>query len=156
MNILLKAAILSMIPIAELRGGIPLAYFSGVGLVKAFAVCVLANTIAIPITFFFMDYIHDHLAKIKIYKRFFDKHLDKSRKKFEKNARTKWAFLALAMFVGVPLPVTGAYTGTLLAWFFKMERKKAYLSILAGIIMAGVIVSLVVLSSSAFWKFLIK
>jgi len=156
MNILIKAIILSMLPISELRGGIPFAYFSGIGIVKAFVFCVLANVLAIPITFFFMDYLHNHLIKIKAYRTFFNRHLDKARKKFEEGAGTKWAFLALVLFVGIPLPMTGAYTGTLLAWFFKMERKKAYLSVFTGIIIAGIIVSIIVLSGSAFWRFLIK
>ena len=79
------------------------------------------------------------------YNKIYNTHIENKRDLLEKHIGTKWEFFALMLLVGIPLPVTGAYTGTLLAWFFEIPRKRAYLALTLGIIIAGLIVSLVVL-----------
>jgi len=145
MSPILNAIIWSLIPISEVRGGIPVAISQGINPSTALIICVLANLLAIPITYFFLDHIHQFFMKIKWYENIFKHHLEKARKNLEKSIGEKGEFIALMLFVGVPLPMTGAYTGTLLAWFFKMDRKKAYLSIGLGILIASIIVMAVVL-----------
>ena len=139
---MIEGIILSMLPIAELRGGIPLAIASGATPFAAFISCVIANIIIVPIIFLFLDYVHNHLTKKKFYNNLFERHIHSSRKKLEKRVGTKWEFVTLFLLVAIPFPFTGAYTGTLLSWFFKINRKKSYLSIVLGVITAGVIVTL--------------
>jgi len=156
MNGIINAIILSILPISELRGGIPVAIASGIPVYVAFLICTAVNILAIPITYFFLDYIHRYLMKYKRYNNFFEKKLENARRKIEKNIGNFGEFIALMIFVGIPLPMTGAYTGTLLAWFFGINRKKAYLSIGLGVLIAGLIVSLVVGFGVEALKFFVK
>jgi len=144
MNDLLQAIILSMLPIAELRGGIPLAIYRGVHPAIALLVCVIANIIVVPIMYAFLDYLHHHFLSWRWYRRVFDHFLERARRKAHPYIE-KYGYLGLAIFVAVPLPMTGAYTGALAAWFFRMDRKKAFLAIAAGVLVAGLIVTAVVL-----------
>lgn len=143
MNPIINSIIWSILPISEIRGGLPVAIASGLNPYFAFVICVIANCLAIPITFFFLDYLHRFFLRFDFYRNMFEKHLEKAQKKIESSIGTMGEFIALMLFVGVPLPMTGAYTGALLAWFFRMNRKKAYLSISLGVLIAGIIVSLV-------------
>jgi uncharacterized membrane protein len=142
MNGILRGIVLSILPVSELRGGIPVAIGSGVEWPVAFAVCVLANMIVVPPLFFFLDYIHEHFMKIAVYRRLFELYIDRLRKKAEENIKT-WEYLALYLFVAVPMAGTGAYTGCLVSWFFRLERKKSYVAIALGVLSAGVVVTLV-------------
>ena len=105
----------------------------------------MANSFVIPLVFFFLDNLHGLFMQNRFYNKIYNKHIDNKRGLLEKYIGTKWEFIALMLLVGMPLPVTGAYTGTLLAWFFEIPRKRAYLALTIGIIIAGLIVSLVVL-----------
>jgi len=156
MDGIINAIILSALPISEVRGGIPVAIMQGVDPVIAFFVCFVANCLAIPITFFFLDYLHGFFMKINWYERFFNRYLEKSRKKLEKNIGLRGEFIAMMLFVGVPLPITGAYTGTLLAWFFKVSRKRAYISIALGVLISAVIVTAIVLGGVKTLSFFVK
>jgi uncharacterized membrane protein len=155
MNAIIQAIVWSILPISELRGGIPIAIANGISPLFAFLICVIANILVIPIVFFFLDHIHSFFMKIKIYESLFNKYIEKKRGKLEKYIGTKWEFVVLMLFVGIPLPITGAYTGTLLAWFFNVDRKEAYKALSLGVVVAGVVVSLVVyLGIAAFGLFI--
>lgn len=138
----ITAAIVSALPVAELRGGIPLALASGTRPLTAFLICVIVNILIIFPVFFFLDHLHFRFMKLKFYRKWFVKYVHKSRGKISKYVGTKWEFLALLFVVAIPLPGTGAYTGSLLAWLFDINRKKAYLAIACGVVLAGVVVSL--------------
>jgi len=144
MDALLKAAIWSFLPISELRGGIPIALHNGLSVWSAYLICVCVNLLVIPWTYFFLDHLHDIFMKISVYRRIFTHYIEKKRTALEKHIGTKWEFIALMLFVGIPLPITGAYTGTLLAWFFKLPRKKSYTAVGLGVMIAGLIVTLVI------------
>lgn len=145
MDGLIKGIVLSVLPISELRGGIPIAVSSGVGLLPAFAACVAANIVVIIPVFFFLDHIHTYLMKIKFYNTLFSLYLERVRKKVEaKFAQQRWEFLVLFLFVAIPFPSTGAYTGCLIAWFFKMDRKWSFTTIASGVVVAGIVVTAVV------------
>jgi uncharacterized membrane protein len=144
MNGILQTIIWSIIPISELRGGIPVGVANGLTIFSAFLIAIIANFFVIPIVFFFLDHLHELFLKVKIYDKLFNHYIERKRSKLEKHIGTKWEFMMLMLFVGIPLPITGAYTGTLLAWFFKVPRKKAYFALSLGILIAGMIVSLVV------------
>tara|TARA_Y100000310_G_scaffold307576_1_gene349795 strand:+ start:1561 stop:2013 length:453 start_codon:yes stop_codon:yes gene_type:complete len=139
--ILLQAALISMLPIAELRGGIPWAIANGVNPLTAFIVCVIANFLVAPIGYLFLSFLHKEFLKWRPYEKLFTYKVEKARKSFERHVGTKWEMVMLLLLVGIPLPMTGAYTGTLLAWFFELEKKKAFLAIGGGVILAGIIVT---------------
>ncbi|MCP3682448.1 MAG: small multi-drug export protein [bacterium] len=149
------AILLSMLPISELRGGIPFAYYSTENIFLSFFVCVIANIIIIPIIFFFLDHIHKDFLEIPIYKKLSDFFIERARKKTEKNIK-KYGFIGLTLLVAIPLPITGAYTGTLAAWFFNMRGRKAYISLALGVIIAGIIVSVVTYTGAEAFSIFIK
>ena len=139
---ILKVALLSILPISELRGGIPVGLALGINPILVYITAVLFNFLAVFLIFFFLDNIHSHFLRYKKYKIFFNNYIHKNRKKLEKHVGKKTEFYALIIFVAIPFPITGAWTGTILAWFFGLKRRKAYLAILLGILIAGIIVTL--------------
>ena len=148
---------LTLLPLLELRCSIPYGIFkTELNWVLVFVICVVVNIIVIPITFFILDYLNKYLIKIKIYKRIIERSINKGKKSIESRIGTKWEFAALMLFVGVPLPMTGAYSGTLLAWFFKLDRKKSYLAISLGVLIAGIIVAAISLTGAEVFKIFIK
>ena len=144
-NPIIESIFWSLLPITELRGGIPIAVYRGISIYSAFIICVMANYFVIPFVFFFLDNFHGICMKNRYYNKIFNTYIENKRGLLEKHIDTKWELFALILLVGIPLPVTGAYTGTLLAWFFEIPRNRAYLALTIGIIIAGLIVSLVVL-----------
>jgi uncharacterized membrane protein len=143
MNNLVSALIASILPISELRGGIPLAYFSGNGIILSFLACTLANALIIPLIWIFLDEINHLLMKNSFYNKLFNKSVERARRKIQKNIE-KYEYLGLMIFIAIPLPMTGAYTGVLAAWALGMERRKAIIYSIFGVIIAGLIVSTVV------------
>jgi|SRR3989338_615924 len=139
---ILKVALLSILPILELRGGIPLGLALGLDSTTVFITAVISNLLAIPLVFFFLDNIHSHLLKYEKYKKFFEDYINKKREKIERKIGTKAEFIALLIFIAIPIPGTGAWTGSILAWFFNVKRSKAYLAAFLGVLIAGVLVML--------------
>jgi uncharacterized membrane protein len=126
---------LSGMPISEVRGA--LIYGLGVGLnpYVVLLLSILGNILVVPVIFYFFRKAHFRSLAMRLFgKRMADK-LDRHRQKFE-----KWDELALFSFVAIPLPVTGAYTGAFLAELLDLNRRKAFLVISAGIVVAGLIV----------------
>lgn len=160
MNQLILAAILSMLPISELRGAIPVALDytlkNNISILPIFLLIILLNILVIFIILFFLDYIHKHLLKVRVYERAFGSVLRKFQKKVDNLEKSfgNYGFLALTIFVAIPLPATGAWSGTLIAWLLGLDRKKSILSIALGVIIAGVIVLLASLGILGAWKFI--
>jgi uncharacterized membrane protein len=142
MNNLIYGIILSILPISELRGGIPVAMASDAPLSVIFFSCVLANIIIIPFIFLFLDFLHKHFLKIRPYRVLFSKLVTRTRSKIEHRVGTKWEMFALFCLVAIPLPGTGAYTGVLAAWLFKLRRKQSLITIALGVLAAGILVTL--------------
>lgn len=142
MNNWIEVILLSMLPISELRGGIPLAIAYGISPFTAFLVCTLANILIIPIVFLFLVTLNKLFLKIDLYSRFFHHFLERAQHKIHKQVE-KYGYIGLLIFVAIPLPMTGAYTGTLGAWALGMDKKKSFAAIAAGVIVAGVIVTLI-------------
>lgn len=149
-----KVILLSLLPISELRGAIPLAIASGIKPLNAFLIAVIANCLVVPIVFFFLDLLHKHFYSIGIYRRLFDRYIERTRIKFEKHAGSKFEFIALCLFVAIPLPMTGAYTGTVAAWLFNLNRKKSYLAVMLGVLIAGIIVTVLAVGVKSIFNFL--
>ena len=155
MTDLCYAILLSLLPIAELRGGIPFALLNDIHPVTAYVVCCAANILVFPFTFFFLGFFHEKFLVIKWYKSLFDKMVERTRRKTQSYI-DKYGFWGLMVFVMIPLPVTGAYTGSFAAWIFGVKRRKAFLAVSLGVLIAGVIVTTVVLTGSQTFDFLIK
>ena len=147
--------VLSILPISELRGGIPFALQHGFNPVIAYFVCVATNIMAFPIVYFFLEILHPVFSKIKIYNNLFDKIVVNTRKKVEKSIE-KYGFWGLMIFVMIPLPVTGAYSGTLASWLFNIDKKKSFLAVVLGVMIAGIIVTAVYYSGMGISHYFIK
>jgi uncharacterized membrane protein len=132
----------SISPISELRGGIPLGILHyELDPLLTFSIAVIANALIFFPVFFALRLFYDKvLFRIPL----FDKYLDSLRKRGKPKV-DKYGFWGLALFVAVPLPLTGAYTGTILAWLLGMDWKKAFPAVGLGVVVAGVIVLLITL-----------
>ena len=98
-----------------------------------------------------MDYAHVHLMRVGIYSRMFGLYLNRVRNKAESKVGGVWPYFALFGFVGLPLPGTGVWTGVLVSWFFKMNRKTSYVALILGSIFVSLIVTLVTLGVVSLW-----
>lgn len=152
---LLHAALLSFIPISELRGGIPYAVAHDISYLTAYIVCVLSNIMVIPALFVFFETLHKPLYRIKPYRILFDKFVLRTRRKAEHRIG-KYGYWGVMMFVAIPLPITGAYTGTLAAWVMNLERTKSFWYLACGVMIAGIIVTVVTLSGVEFFQIFLK
>lgn len=155
MNDYIYSIILSMLPIFELRGGIPYALANGIHPVVSYLICCIANILAFPIVYLFMGIFHGYFQKMSWYANLFEKIVIRTRGKVEKNLK-KWGFWGLMVFVMVPLPVTGAYTGSFAAWVFGIDKTKGFLAITLGVLVAGLIVTAIFLSGAELFSFLLK
>ena len=133
--------IISMIPILELRGGLLAASLLKISAVKAIPLCVIGNIIPIPFILLFINQIFKWLKRFRPFRGIVEKLENRALKKSD-NIR-KGEFIGLMLFVGIPLPGTGAWTGSLIASLLKVDIKKASLAILCGIVIATIIMYLV-------------
>lgn len=141
MNPWIQVALLALLPISELRGAIPLGFAQSLPIILVFAFAVVFNILVIPLVYLFLETLHKFLYKIPFYKRFFDYMVARTQKKMQKFR--KYEYWGLFFFVAIPLPITGAYTGTLAAWLIGLEKRKAFIPLALGVIVAGIIVTLV-------------
>ncbi len=155
MNDYIYTIILSIMPIFELRGGIPYALINGIHPVTAYFMAVSANILAFPIVYFFMGFFHDLFSKMEWYTRLFEKIVVRTRAKVGDNLE-KWGFWGLMIFVMIPLPVTGAYTGSFAAWVFGIDKVKGFLAVSLGVLIAGLIVTAIFLSGAELFSFVLK
>ena len=139
---------ISMVPIIELRGAIP--YATGMGLSPwiAIPVAMIGNLIPIPFIIIFIKRIFAWMRKVSPK---LNKVVDKMEAKADKNKDKilKYAFWGLALFVGIPLPGTGAWTGALVAAMLDMPLKKAFPSVIIGVLIAGAIMSFISYGAAA-------
>ena len=138
----LLAFLVSMVPLIELRGGVPIATAMGIDFWPALIVCVIGNMLPVPIIYFFARKVLVWGADKKYIGKFFRFCLEKGEKggqKLTKTAGRGGLFVALMLFVGIPLPGTGAWTGTLAASFLNMGIKSTALAVSLGVIIAGII-----------------
>lgn len=133
--------VISMMPILELRGGLIAASLLGIGVFEAIIICVIGNIIPIPFILFFITPIFTWMKKTKLFRPMVEKLEAKSMAKSDKIQ--KYEFWGLALFVGIPLPGTGAWTGALIAALLGIKTKKASLSIFTGIIIATIIMTII-------------
>ena len=132
--------IISMIPILELRGGLIVSKLLEVPITTAIPLCIIGNIIPIPFILLFIKQIFKWMKKIKIFRGLVEKLESKAMSKRDNIKR--YEFWGLVLFVGIPLPGTGAWTGSLIAALLDVDFKKAVLAELLGIAIATVIMSI--------------
>ena len=140
-------------PISELRGGIPLGILEfGLHPLFTFCIAVIANALIFFPIFFILRLFYDKLLyRIPL----FDKYLDNLRKRGKPKV-DKYGFWGLTLFVAIPLPITGVYTATILAWLLEMDWRRAFPPIAIGVVIAGVIVLLGYLSVVEVFSIFVK
>ena len=133
--------LISMVPLIELRGAIPVSQGLGLPLLQSYIVCVIGNMVPVPIIYFFARKVLEWGADKPVIGKFFTFCLVKGEhggKKLQEKAG-RGVFVALLLFVGIPLPGTGAWTGSLIAALLGMKFKKAFPAVIIGICMAPLI-----------------
>lgn len=132
---------ISMVPLIELRGAIPVSQALGLPIIPSYAICIIGNMIPVPIIFLFarrfLEWGQDKKLIGGICRFFLVKGSDAGKKLQAKAGRT--LFVALFLFVGIPLPGTGAWTGTLAASLLDMDFKETVIAVTLGVLLAGVI-----------------
>jgi len=147
--ILSITAFLSFLPISELRGAIPFAIANGIPWYWAYLFAVVLNALVAPVCWIFLATVHKLLygeseeKGFNWYKSFFNHFVEKARNKLSEKLE-KWGWLGIAIFVAIPLPITGAWTGTLGAWILGVSRKRTMAAVILGVVIAGAIVTAVV------------
>lgn len=140
--------LVSMVPLIELRGSVPIGLSTMLGdplpIIPLYIICILGNMLPVPIIFFFARKVLLWGADKKVIGKFFRFCIEKGEKggkKLQEKAG-KGLYFALFLFVGIPLPGTGAWTGTLAASFLDMDFKKSVIAVIAGVVLAGIIMGL--------------
>ncbi|MEZ3504744.1 MAG: small multi-drug export protein [Lachnospiraceae bacterium] len=133
--------VISMVPILELRGGLLAASVMNIDIVNAIWYCVIGNIIPVPFILLLITPVFNWLKGTKTFRPMVEKLESRAMGKSEQIE--KYQFLGLVLFVGIPLPGTGAWTGSLIASLLGMKFKKAFPAVLLGIVMATVIMSIV-------------
>ena len=133
--------LISMVPLIELRGAIPYAIGFGLPVLPSYIICIVGNMIPVPFIFFFARKVLEWGADKPVIGKFFKFCLEKGHKGGEKlqEKAGRGLFVALLLFVGIPLPGTGAWTGTLAASLLDMDFRSSVIAVLLGVILAGII-----------------
>lgn len=152
MKDILLTFLVAMVPVVELRGAIPFGVVRGLNLWTAIIASVLGNLVPVP---FIILFIRKIFAWMRAHMPKLDGLVTRMEKKAEKNraAVEKYAFWGLAILVAIPLPGTGAWTGALVAAMMEMRLKRAFPAIVIGVVIAGVIVSVVTYGARAIFSF---
>ena len=137
--------LISMVPIIELRGAIPVAVGMGLPLIPSYIICIIGNMLPVPFIYFFARKVLIWGADKPVIGKFFTFCLEKGEKGGKKlQAKAgRGLFVALLLFVGIPLPGTGAWTGTLAASLLDMDFKSSVIAVMCGVLRAGVIMALI-------------
>lgn len=136
---------ISMVPIVELRGAIPIAESLKLSIALYYPIAIIGNMLPVPIIYLFARKVLEWGKDKKFIGKFFTWCLEKGEKggeKLKSSAGNSGIFWALLLFVGVPLPGTGAWTGTLAASILDMDFKSSVLAVMLGVILAGIIMAL--------------
>ena len=137
----LIAFLISMVPLIELRGAVPYAIAIGLPVLPAYIVCIIGNMLPVPIIYWFARKVLEWGKDKPVIGKFFSWCLKKGEAGGEKlQAKAgRGLYVALFLFVGIPVPGTGAWTGTLAASILDMDFKKSVVAVMGGVILAGII-----------------
>ena len=109
----------------------------------------------IPIFYTFLKTLHNLFYRVRVYQLVFDRYVHRTLNRAEEKVR-KYGYWGVMLFVAIPLPVTGAYTGTLAAWLLKLDIKKAFWFLALGVVIAGIIVSIAVITGIGIMRIFVK
>ena len=140
--------LVSMVPIVELRGAIPISQGMQLPLLQSYIICVIGNMLPVPVIYFFARRVLEWGADKKYIGKFFTFCIEKGHKGGEKLKQKagNGLFVALLLFVGIPVPGTGAWTGTLAASILDMDFKSTVAAVMLGVLLAGMIMMIVSLA----------
>ena len=133
--------IISLLPILELRGGLLAAALIGLDPVPSYIISIIGNILPVPFILLLINKILDWMRKSKKFKKvakWLDEKVEKHKGQIE-----KYGYLGIVLFVGIPLPGTGAWTGSLIASVLEMDKKKTFFAVLAGVFIASVIMMVI-------------
>jgi len=145
----LAVFVLATLPIFELRGAIPFGFYLGLAPLQTFCLALAGNLLPVIPLLFLLEPVSQRLRKFPLWDKFFDGLFQRTRK----NAKIveRYAALGLILFVAVPLPFTGAWTGAVAASLFKIKFRYAFYAISLGVIIAGLIVMFLCLGGKLVW-----
>ncbi|NCB02270.1 MAG: ligand-binding protein SH3 [Spirochaetia bacterium] len=153
---LLVTVFFGILPISELRGAIPFAYFNGISLPIAAIVGGGANLLVFPLAIIFLTYFHSFFySHFAWYIALFDKTVLKTRHKLSKKVAL-YGLLGITLFVAIPFPITGAYTGTLGSWILGLDMKKSFIAVSVGVLISTMIVTTILLVGESSYSLFIK
>ena len=133
--------IISLLPILELRGGLLAAALIGLDPVPSYIISIIGNILPVPFILLLINKILDLMRKSKKFKKvakWLDEKVEKHKGQIE-----KYGYLGIVLFVGIPLPGTGAWTGSLIASVLEMDKKKTFFAVLAGVFIASIIMMVI-------------
>jgi uncharacterized membrane protein len=136
----ISVILMASLPVFELRGAIPLGFYLNIPCLKTFILAISGNMLPVIPLLVFLKPVSEKLRRIPLCKRFFDWLFERTKQRTQIVQR--YEALGLALFVSIPLPITGAWTGAVAASLFKIRFRYALLAIFSGVLMAGVIVSI--------------
>ncbi|MDC7246437.1 MAG: small multi-drug export protein [Sphaerochaetaceae bacterium] len=156
LSTVLFTLLLGITPISELRGAIPYAFFNGIPLVTSALLGCLSNLLVYPLVSFFLNIFHSFFyARIGFYRRFFDHTIARIRHKVESKV-TLYGMVGVTLFVAIPFPVTGAYSGTLGSWVLGLDKRKSFLAVSIGVLISTIIVTVVLFLGNGAYSIWIK
>ena len=145
---ILIGLLLTVSPVFELRAGLPVVIEyvvrNNLPVLPYFLLVLALNILVVFLIFMFFDFIHETLMNCKWYRRVIGRVLARTQKKVDKVKvrMNKWGYFALMLFVAIPVPGSGAWTGTLVAWIMGLDRLRSFAAIAVGVVIAGLIVLL--------------
>lgn len=140
----LTTIFIASLPISELRGAIPISITQfGFTPIKAFFLSVFGNLLPVIPLLFFLNYFTEKLSKIGIFKKFFDWWFERTKRRG--SIVEKYEAIGLSLFVAIPLPMTGAWSGCVAAYLFRIKFRYAFPAIVVGVLIAGIVVTLTTL-----------
>ena len=156
MNEVLQIILITLIPALELRASIPWGILSGMHWLPVFLIAVTANFILAFFLYHLIDEMIRLATQFKFVKRIWDRFVMRAQRRVRPYIE-RYGEIGLAIFIGIPLPGSGVYTGAIAAYFLGLDKKKFFIASLIGVLMAGALVTLIVtLGNGAFHLFIKK
>lgn len=138
----------------ELKFGIPYALYSGLDPWFAYVLCCSSNVLAYPMSLYFLDSMHKRLLKSQYYRVVINRLIERSRERAIPLIK-KYGFMGVAIFIMIPLPMTGAYMATLAVWIVNMDRRQGLIAIVFGAFFAGGIIVLAIQGGVEIFEFML-
>ncbi|MBW2984626.1 small multi-drug export protein [Candidatus Woesearchaeota archaeon] len=156
MNDLLMLVLLTLAPFLELRASIPYGILgTDLHWTTVFLICVIVNILLAPIVYVFLDKFIHLFLRIKVIDKVYQKYVEKTQKKIHKMVE-KYGELGVAIFIGIPLPGSGVYSGALGSYLLGLSYKKFFIAAVIGVLIAGIAVTIVSLTGAEALSIFIK